>query len=267
MDTHDITTRDVLTGDAYATSHHLAARQSLYSWQRPTFDLPGIVLNRLSSGSRLVVDIGCGNGKYLRRLREERRELASIGVDISAGVLADIAHPLAVADAARLPFASARADVLLAMHMLYHVEDIDLALAEFKRVLRPGGTLFVSTNSSSDKSELDALWSKAAGDVLGVREGPRRVSLSSRFPLDDAPEILGRYFQDIELVPLRGRITVPESAPVIAHLASYRTWADTLGVPFDATIQRARERVDAHIDQHGAFTVTADGGMLICSAR
>ncbi|MFD8480009.1 hypothetical protein [Kitasatospora sp. NPDC059673] len=54
--------------------------------------------------------------------------------------------------------------------------------------------LIASTNSESDKSELDRLWARAAGDVLGVVEGPGRVSLSARFSLERAPGILGEVF-------------------------------------------------------------------------
>ncbi|MGH9046808.1 MAG: class I SAM-dependent methyltransferase, partial [Acidimicrobiales bacterium] len=41
-------------------------------------------------------------------------------------------------DVVLLPFANDRFDVVLATH-IYHVPDINSALAELRRVLRPGG--------------------------------------------------------------------------------------------------------------------------------
>ncbi|WP_423465256.1 class I SAM-dependent methyltransferase [Promicromonospora sp. MS192] len=58
------------------------------------------------------------------------------------------------------------ADVVLAMHMLYHVEDVEAGIRELARVLSPSGTAFVSTNAIEDKSELDNLWRRAASQVL-----------------------------------------------------------------------------------------------------
>lgn len=55
-----------------------------------------------------------------------------------------------------------------------------------------------------------------------------------------------------------------DSAPVIAHLASYEAWADQMGVPFKETIERARERVDETIQAQGVFRVTCLGGILVC---
>jgi SAM-dependent methyltransferase len=137
-----------------------------------------------------------------------------------------------VADAAHLPVADGSVSVVLAMHMLYHLADPEAGVAELARVLVPGGLVVVSTNHSRDKRELDELWQAAARDVLGATQVPARVSLSSRFPLDTAAGRLREHFTDLELIDLGGVIEVPVPGPVVAHLASYRAWADQVGVPF-----------------------------------
>jgi len=256
------TDRGVLAGDAYADDRHLAARQALYVFQQPHHDLPALVTAHLRDGRGLVVDVGCGNGRYVRHLREHRPDLTVVGLDGSTGILADIEAPVLVADAARLPIRAASVDAVLAMHMIYHLADVDAGVREFARVLRPDGLLVASTNARDDKAELDRLWSAAAADVLGVAEGPR-VSLSDRFPLDDAPSYLRRHFSSVEGIELPGTITVTEPDPVIAHLASYRSWPTQAGVPFDATLQRARERLAAIIRREGTFRITCRGGVLV----
>ena len=65
--------------------------------------------------------------------------------------------PLLVSDAQTLPFASNSFDVALAMHMLYHVPDRAQALAEMRRVVRPGGVVLALTNSEAHFLELDEL--------------------------------------------------------------------------------------------------------------
>ncbi|MGW8557962.1 class I SAM-dependent methyltransferase [Streptomyces tubercidicus] len=264
---HDaaVTDRAILTGSAYDTGRDLSARQSLYQWQTPRYDLPGIVVEHLRGTRGTVVDVGCGNGKFIERLRRDRPDLRLLGLDVSFGILAGVPRPVAVADAARLPLASASVDGVLALHMLYHVADIPAAIRELARVVKPGGVVLASTNSARDKAELDQLWERAAGDVLGVEKGPGRISLSARFSLERASSLLGAEFGEVETVELPGTVAVRCPDPVIAHLASYRAWAEHRGVPFEETVERAREIVSERIERDGAFEIGCLGGMLVCS--
>ncbi|MFC9155152.1 class I SAM-dependent methyltransferase [Streptomyces bauhiniae] len=259
-----VTDRERLARRAYGSERNLAARQSLYQWQTPRYDLPGIVAERLRGSRGRVVDVGCGNGKFVRRLRTERPDLTVLGLDIAPGIVAGVPGPVAVADAAALPLAGGSVDAALAMHMLYHVADIPQAVRELARVIADDGLVIASTNSDRDKSELDDLWQRAAGDVLGTKRGPARISLSARFSLEKAPAYLGQAFSRIETIELPGTITVHDPEPVIAHMASYRAWADQHDVPFQDTIDRARALLVGHLARHGSFHITCLGGVLVC---
>lgn len=260
----DVTDRSLLSGSAYKNGRDLSARQSLYLWQSPRYDLPGLVAEQLREIRGTVVDIGCGNGKFIRRLRNDRPDLRLLGFDISAGILAEVPGPVAVADASRLPLHDGGVNAALAMHMLYHVEDIPGAVGELGRVLADGGTVIASTNSDRDKSELDDLWQRASGDILGLDRGPSRVSLSARFSLEKAPPLLGRVFGTVHVIELPGTIVVTDPAPVVAHMASYRAWADQHKVPFDETIRRAEQIISQVIEKRGRFEITCLGGLLLC---
>ncbi|GAA2570936.1 MULTISPECIES: class I SAM-dependent methyltransferase [Streptomyces] len=263
---HDaaVTDRSRLADHAYNGDRDLAARQSLYQWQTPRYDLPGLVAERLRAVRGRVVDLGCGNGKFIQRLRQDRPDLPLLGLDIAPGILTSVPGPVAVADATRLPLAAESVDAALALHMLYHVPDIPQAIRELARVIARDGVLIASTNSDRDKAELDDLWQQAAGDVLGTGRGPARISLSARFSLEAAPALFGEEFSRVEVVGLPGTITVRDPEPVIAHMASYRAWADQHEVPFDATIDRARTIVTGHVARHGAYEITCLGGILVC---
>ncbi|MEU3602788.1 hypothetical protein ABZ714_29390 [Streptomyces sp. NPDC006798] len=141
------------------------------------------------------------------------------------------------------------------------------AVAELDRVVVDGGPVIVSTNGERDKHELDALWARAAGDVPGVAEGPSRISLSARFSLERAPGFLRPVFPESETIGLPGTTGVTDPAPVVAHLRSYRAWADRHDVPFDAAVNRARELAAERIGRDGAFTVTTHSGILVCRRR
>lgn len=68
---------------------------------------------------------------------------------------ADIGHPLtavpnfAQADAAHLPFASQTFDAVISNHSLEHFDDLEGALAEIGRILKPTGALYVAVPDAS----------------------------------------------------------------------------------------------------------------------
>lgn len=124
----------------YVTDVNLRARQRLWEYQQPFFDITAWVLDvagLMSPRDERVLDMGCGNGMYLTELR--RRGLDATGCDLSPGMLAaaEPHRPLVNADVTALPFAAASFDVVLAPHMLYHVGDRATAAKELRRVLAP----------------------------------------------------------------------------------------------------------------------------------
>lgn len=261
---HRATDRRVLTGDAYETDRHLVTRQRLYRLQRPRHDLPAIVADQIARRSGVLIDVGCGNGRYTRHLRQRHSNLTVVGVDLSAGILVKVAPPVLAADITALPLAEESVTTALAMHMLYHVPEPDAGLRELSRVLAPGGVLVVSTNARDDKVELRHLWARAVADVLDVPDTPRWTPLNQRFPLDAAPGTLARHFTDVRLINLRSTITAAEPDPVVAYLDSCRAWAPLDDIPFDAALERAHQRLTDTIDRDGVFTVTCHSGVFTC---
>jgi len=95
-------------------------------------------------GDGPVLDLGCGRGYWLRRMRSAG--LRPIGIehdeDRTAEALAQA--PVAVADGAALPFADASVGLVWCIHVLHHLEQPDRVLAEARRILRPGGHLILA---------------------------------------------------------------------------------------------------------------------------
>jgi ubiquinone/menaquinone biosynthesis C-methylase UbiE len=114
-----------------------------------------------------MLDVGCGTGQLLEQLSGQVPTATLIGVDPSEGMLA-VAHDrvptarLIVGIAEALPIRSGSIDWLVAASMFHYVRDPLAARREFRRVLKPGGTL-VLTDWSADSvtGRLQARWSQA----------------------------------------------------------------------------------------------------------
>lgn len=93
---------------------------------------------------KLVLDIGCGVGAFVRRLRELSPHV--YGVDIDDERVAEGAREmpnLALAVGEHLPFSEGTFDVVLLHEVLEHVTDDQETLREAQRVLRPDGSVVV----------------------------------------------------------------------------------------------------------------------------
>lgn len=106
-----------------------------------------LALCRLPQRAR-VLDVGCGLGATVRHLIAEHN-LRALGVDRSADLveyarLGGARWPFVQATAEHLPLPDASLDAVLAECVLSALADPARALAEFTRVLRPGGRLVVT---------------------------------------------------------------------------------------------------------------------------
>jgi ubiquinone/menaquinone biosynthesis C-methylase UbiE len=97
-----------------------------------------------------VLDVGCGTGRLLAKLRAELPNAELSGVDASAGMI-EVARGkpelagvrLEVASAAALPFDDASVDAALSTMSFHHWDDQPGGVHGVARVLRPGAPLLL----------------------------------------------------------------------------------------------------------------------------
>ncbi|THV33618.1 class I SAM-dependent methyltransferase [Glycomyces buryatensis] len=236
----------------YQDSQNLKDRISLYRYRDPEIDPVDVALRLLPSDLRFVLDVGCGHGQYIGGLRGAHPEATVVGIDASPAMLAEVEPPIMAADAQAIPYPNDAADAVLAMHMLYHVPDIAKAVGEFRRVLKPGGTLLASTNIEGDMAEVWELWSEATAEVLG-NEGYQHGTELMRFDSANATGYLEAEFDSVERFDERGKVAVPAPGPILNYFASARSFVPYDDATHDAIMDAAARRLEAHFERHDRF--------------
>ncbi len=99
--------------------------------------------------NKRVLDLACGTGRWLERLRARGCE-SGVGVDCSSAMLrvatakGGITGRLARATCDHLPFRTAVFDLAICSFALGHIRDLGMLVLELARVTKPGAEVFVS---------------------------------------------------------------------------------------------------------------------------
>jgi len=206
--------------DQYESETNLAARKAAYETAEGP-DARQVLFEAVAEarpGS--VLEVGGGEGEVAERIiRELGAEL--VGVDQSERMV-EIQRGKGIdarlGDVQDLPFEDEEFDVAVAAWMLYHVADLDRALAELARVLRPGGRLVAATNSIDHLRELHEL----AGSDPSDRD--------MGFGRENGEELLLRHFARVERRDADGWVTF-DGAALRSYAASWGALEPLLELP------------------------------------
>ena len=255
----------------YATSANLDARIALhqkFSTAPEPFHDWLFAHVQLSDHAR-VLEIGCGSGALWEHVREKIPNTWKITLtDLSFGMAHTVQQKFLDApsfgatrfsflacDAQHLPFPSQSFDGIFANHMLYHIPNLDRALAEIRRVLKRGGTFYAATNGLGHMRELNELTTEISG-VTFTEQTPERL-----FGLENGAAILEKHFAHVSRDVQENNLRVTEVEPLMDYVNSgllYKAATQTT-----QTEQAFRQHVQEAIDTHGAFHISKAVGMFI----
>ena len=263
----NLTDPDYLKSQQYRNSSNLNARAELHrrfstsqlDWNQWVFDQFDL------ADQAHILELGAGPGwlwqENVGRIPPGWQVTLS---DLSEGMVAEQRQRLAgasdrfthrVIDAQDIPFEDETFDAVIANHMLYHVPDLDAALAEIQRVLKPDGKLYAATNGRDHLKEISDFI------VELVPNPPARKDLvfHKRFRLEDAPELLRRFFDRVETLEVGTPLAVTEAQPLVDYLCS--------GLIREACSDELQDKMRQHfqqlIDRDGAIHITRSTGLLV----
>lgn len=204
------------------TETHLTGGMSLYARLVPLL------------GAGRVLDVGCGDGALGREVRRSGSAARVVGLDSSATMLRDHPPPAVRGDAVRLPFRDGAFDAVVAVNMLYHLEDPGAALREARRVLRPNGLFVASAIARDDSPELAHVWRRAP----------------TTFDAEEAPGLVGAVFGAVEVERWDAPLLV------LPHRDAVRDFLLARQVPRAEAVARAeRVGVPVRLTKRGALVL------------
>ncbi len=112
---------------------------------------------------RKVLDVGCGKGRFARIVKERNPRAEVWGLDISEEMLRHVPEGIATraGSMTELPFGDAEFDAAYATESLEHAVEIEKAVAEMCRVVKPGGRIVIIDKNADQAGRLKTpAWEK-----------------------------------------------------------------------------------------------------------
>lgn len=288
-----------LKATQYAGADKLAARIKLHDrftvnyvdYPRWFFD----ILLAATPQQATVLEVGAGRGDIWKiNAAPERRDLLSDETedvdelrqqvqafgripagwnitltDISGGMLADNRAHLGEALAARftyaeanvqsLPYPDASFDTVIANYMLYHVPDLDGALKELRRVLKPTGVLLAMTNGSRHMLEIGQFVERAGISETASKGGLMNTRLG--FNLQNGKSVLDKVFGNAVRLDFATELLVTEVQPVLDYVASMLENPDE--VMNSAGGLALASLLEQHLTENGAIRISKETGLFV----
>lgn len=270
--------QQMLMTRAFADENDLNLRKQVHDlYSVPAHDFSQWVLERIAwRGTEMVLDLGSGPGNYIEALKQYIPESQYIGVDLSLGMLKACQRRyevgLSLANAENLPFPDHVFDVVLANHMLHHIPNLDQALSEIWRILRPNGLLIAATNSEQTMPEFNTLVQRAFR-LLGYHvdsEESIEQRVITAFSLETGTVKLARHFNAVARFDLPSLLVFPEARPIIEYINSCRPFYEPYiphGVVWEDFMAIMSEQLKRLVDHFGELAINKLSGVLLATDK
>jgi ubiquinone/menaquinone biosynthesis C-methylase UbiE len=193
----------VFVKSQYVTSTNLEDRMQIYTYSISDIDWHTWLFQQFAiTSQQKILEVGCGNGiLWKKNVDQLPQEIEIVLTDQSEGMITAAREKLGgysqfrfqVMKIEDLLFEEDSFDLVVANHMLHHVPELEQALREVRRVLKPQGTLVAATNSRDHLKELkDTLC-----EFDPACEFPKGHIM--RFLLETGKETLSKVFNRLEI--------------------------------------------------------------------
>jgi len=214
------------SNDQYSNENRLNARIQIYdfcekktNWREWVFD------NLDFSNVTRVLELGCGNGilwkDNIHRVPENVRIILS---DNSKGMVDAARKTLGehnrqfefkVIDACQTSFKDNHFQMIIANHMLYHIENKEKVFSEIDRLLTGDGFAYASTLSTRNLNELIDIVGEFSRSLVFDN-----IQTIQNFNLENGEDVLSSYFDVTGNYIYQNDIIIRNTEPLILYLAS-----------------------------------------------
>ena len=222
-----------LVKNQYANDRNLLTRINLhekYSVNKQGFGNWIFDQYQFKPGMR-ILELGCGNGGiWPERIKSIPERCELILSDVSSGMLEAANARVGnhdgltyhLIDIMDIPYEDHCFDVVIANMMLYHVPDIDRALAEVRRVLKQGGTLYCATYGENGLVR----W---LNDVFC--DYHLDIQLNTRFTLQNGKGMLEKRFEYVRKLCYSDAFEILRTEDLVSYLFSMTSTGKLKDVP------------------------------------
>lgn len=212
----------------------------------------------LRPGMRVLV-LGCGTGRlWQEHIWQLPEDISILLTDFSplmldkvrAALPADPRITYAQVDILAIPYPDDHFDLVIANHMLYHVPDVDRALSEVARVVKPNGRFLATTIGDRSQHEL---W-----DLYRDFEDRAKFTYArnSTFTLENGEAQLRRYFSRVERRDYIDSLKVTNPEDLLAYIYSLSEIPSEINAEFRAAVEK-------RFEPDGVMSITKEQGMFV----